>query len=107
MASNENNFFFFAVTGIHATMWGIDLLDKNYYLHFLMNECYEYDASEVYQETFCHLLIKFTYLWSSQQRDIMDFNTVTDEFLEQIKQDRATELKETVLRSLQLRKKNK
>jgi len=34
IANKEKNFFFFAVTGIHATMWAIDLLDNNWCTEF-------------------------------------------------------------------------
>lgn len=104
-ANDENNFFFFAVTGIHSTMWGIDLLDHVHFLKFMMCECYQFDAFTVYQETVSRMLIQFTDLWSSKQRDIMDFNTVSEEYIENIKQNHARELKNEVVFRLTERKK--
>lgn len=105
IASDEQNFFFFAVTGIHATLWAIDLLEEQYHFTFLIKDCYEFEPKTVYHETFCKLLIKFTYFWSSIQRDIMDFPTVVKEFLEQIKADRGQDIHQAILKRLKVHKK--
>lgn len=105
IASAEQNFFFFAVTGIYATLWAIDIIDESKYFEFLLKKSCDFSLFDMYQETFWHMMIKFTYHWSSVQRDIMDFPAVNKEFKEIIK-NQLGDLTNLVARNLTERKKD-
>lgn len=105
IASKQDNFFFFAVVGIHATMWVIDLLSISHIIKFLMVHSFEFDAMQLYQELFCQVVINFTYKWDEEIRNIMEFNTITQEFLTSI-QSEESDIKDVVIQNLsQLKKK--
>ena len=104
IANKEDNFFFFAVVGIHATMWCIDILNTESFIKFMINECYKYEPIIIYQELFAWTLVQFTYKWDEKQRDIMEFNIITREFVKSIKTN-SDDAKQFILNQLALRKK--
>jgi len=76
-ASDPNNFFFFAVTAIHCTIWTIDFLRKDKFFEMLIDN----NANDLVLPMFAELMTRFTDTWREEKRGIMDYNDVVDTFL--------------------------
>ncbi len=56
IANKPDNFFYFAVTGIHAVIWTLDFLKSGRFDTFLI----ETEYTTIPEELFCELMLRFT-----------------------------------------------
>jgi hypothetical protein len=60
----ENDYYHYAVTSIHVTIWTLDYLKSTYFDELLISS---EDSRIIGEEIYCHILIKFRDFWEALQ----------------------------------------